>query len=462
MISAPWQELKGRTIDGKFPLLQFLGGNPRSAVFLTQFGEGEPRAATIRLAPADSSDGDLLARWKRVAELSHPHLIRLLQTGSWQTDQARLHYAVMEYAEEDLATVLRDRPLTSQEARSVLESVLEILRYLHGQGLVHARLKPANILAVNDRLKISCDGIRLAGEMPPASESTTVYDAPETRNEGFSPAGDMWSLGVTMVEALTQRLPDQTETGWGVILPEALPAEFREIADSCLQTNPHWRPRAGELAARLHQGSDHSSQHVPEPLAVNLRGASRRWRYAIPAAVLGVVTMLVTIGVMNRRDDIPQAASSPAPPPVAQPRTESQPEPIRPPVTPARQVPSGSADRVAPPRSAEGIGAPPSKPKVKSDANGGVLRQVLPDVPAKARATIQGTVRIGVRTQVDASGRVTSAEIASAGPSSYFAGLALRASRQWEFEPMSDGSVWLLKFELTRGGTKVHPSRVSP
>src|SRR6185503_1087422 len=97
----------------------------------------------------------------------------LFQTGSCEVNQVAVHYAVMEYAEEVLATVLRERPLTPEETRPMLESVLNVLAYLHGQGLAHTRLKPSNILAMDDRLKISCDGIRESGELPEASEETS-------------------------------------------------------------------------------------------------------------------------------------------------------------------------------------------------------------------------------------------------------------------------------------------------
>src|SRR5689334_21080734 len=205
MTSAPWQEWEGRIIDGRFPLQRFLGGNAHSAVFLTQYGEPEPRNAAIRLVRADSAEKDLPARWDRAAQLSHANLIRLFERGSCQTDQVELHYAVTEYAEEVLATVLQDRPLGFEEAHDALESILDVLAYLHAQGLVHGCLKPGNIMAVSDRLKVSCDGIRKAGES--ASGKSGAYDAPELRVTGFTPAGDIWSLGKSLAESLTQCLP---------------------------------------------------------------------------------------------------------------------------------------------------------------------------------------------------------------------------------------------------------------
>jgi len=47
----------------------------------------------------------------------------------------------------------------------------------------------------------------------------------------------------------------------------------------------------------------------------------------------------------------------------------------------------------------------------------GVLHQVLPDVPESASDTIQGTIRVNVRVNVDSSGNVVEADLTSPGPS---------------------------------------------
>jgi len=57
----------------------------------------------------------------------------------------------------------------------------------------------------------------------------------------------------------------------------------------------------------------------------------------------------------------------------------------------------------------------------------------LPEVSEKARATIQGVVRVSVRVHVDPTGNVSEASLDSAGPSKYFADLALKTARRWQF-----------------------------
>jgi TonB family protein len=97
---------------------------------------------------------------------------------------------------------------------------------------------------------------------------------------------------------------------------------------------------------------------------------------------------------------------------------------------------------------------------------GEVIRQIVPDVPQKARDTLHGTLRVRVRVRVDPSGGVTDATLDSPGPSRYFAGLALQAARSWKFGPKSDGRAvsneLVLRFEFRRTATRVLPERAAP
>ncbi len=118
----------------------------------------------IKLIPVDPGNAELqLSRWRLAAKLSHPHLIRLFQMGPCQLGNTELLYAVMEYAEEDLSQILPHRPLTPGEAREMLESTLDALAHVHGNGFAHGHMKPANIMALDDRIKLSSDGLSVDG-----------------------------------------------------------------------------------------------------------------------------------------------------------------------------------------------------------------------------------------------------------------------------------------------------------
>ena len=102
-----------------------------------------------------------------------------------------------------------------------------------------------------------------------------------------------------------------------------------------------------------------------------------------------------------------------------------------------------------------------------SAARGEVLDQVLPDVSEKARATIHGVVRVTVRIHADPTGNVADASLDSPGPSQFFADLALKAARRWQFgSPEMGGhsvpSEWLIRFEFTPSGVKAFPKQSAP
>ena len=430
-----WRHWEGRVVDGIFHLGRYLGGGKYSAVFLTEYGAQEPRKAAIKLISEDHPDLEQLrpSIEESIAKWSHPHLLRLFQTGRCRLGDTAALYVVMECAEVALSQVIPQRPLTPDEAREMLVPTLDALDYLHGKGMVHGHLKPTNILSVDDQLKISSDGLYRTGETRSSLQPMGAYDPPEMADGHVSAAGDVWALGMTLVEVLTQSLPVWTRQGDPVV-PTTLPDPFQDIARHCLQQDPQRRWRVKDIAARLSQSSEPGGQTVDSPRRF------AQWRYLVPAAfALALVAMLAVPRLWNR---------PPPPTPSAAPTTDKsnqkQAVPLTPEPSPMPAAPKASAS-----------GSIPGK----------VVKQVLPDVPRKARETIQGKVRVHIRIRVDSSGRVMDAKIDSPKASRYFAQLALHAAQRWQFAaPKINGrnvsSSWILQFEFDRTATKVHPARV--
>jgi serine/threonine protein kinase len=204
---------EGRIVDGRFPLLKWLGGSERSSVFLTELDGDRSRRAAIKLIPASSRGAEAQAAvWELTATLSHPHLMRLFSAGRCQFGDAEVLFVVTEAADEILSEILPLRPLTPTETREMLEPVLDALAYLHAKGFVHSRLKPSNIAAIGDQLKLSCDSLHVAGDPGIHAWAPAAHDAPECASDAVTPAADVWSLGVTLVEALTQYPPPWDRT----------------------------------------------------------------------------------------------------------------------------------------------------------------------------------------------------------------------------------------------------------
>jgi len=290
----------GQLVDGKFRVRELVGRTERSSVFLTEYDGQQVKKAAIKLIPADSVDAPAqLARWKHAAKLSHPHLVRLLEMGRCELDHTDMLYVVMEYAEENLSLVIKRRPLTPEEARDLLGPVVDALAYVHANGFVHCRLKPSNIMADDDLLKISSDGLCRIGESSGSPGKPGAYDPPEAAGGRISPAGDVWSLGMTLTESLTQRLPVWERTNQAEpSLPSNLQPEILDLARHCLRRDPQMRWTVANIAARLQPNSPAPPKQIPlnpQPTFTNPRVIG-----VAVVAVLGLVAIVASPRLFKR------------------------------------------------------------------------------------------------------------------------------------------------------------------
>jgi TonB family protein len=428
-----WQ---GQVVDGRFPLEQYLGGSEHQAVFLTRIPGGATKAA-IKLIRATACNPDAqLAAWRRAAKLSHPHLIRIFDGGRCWLASTDLVFVVTEYAEENLGQVVPQRVLTAEEADSTLRPILDALAYLHGQGLVHGHVRSSNVMAVHEQLKLSSDGVHAPGT-PPQKPAATVYDAPETARGQLSPAADVWSLGATLAEALTQRVPRKYDKSLKLEQP------FADIVSHALVEDPAARWTVGDIQARL-AGKKVASQtgsiakEAATASAVSAPKAERQVqpreeKSRLPFVVAGIVVLaIIAVAFFLMRGSSTQSTDR------------------------AANTKSTAVDSAQPTSAANTNNAPasPSTP-------GQVINRVLPTPSRSALNTIHGTIKVRVKVKVDASGNVAHAGFVTSGPSQYFARLAMQAAQQWKFAPAASNNEQTLLFEYNRRGVdaSVQPSR---
>lgn len=465
-----WKHWEGQVVEGRFPLSQYLGGSDRSAVFLTHRGQQRSEKLAIKLIPAESSRGEAqLARWAQAAQLSHPSLIRLFESGRSTVGNRSVLFLLMEYAEEVLSQVLPQRSLTQSEVGDMLPSILQALDFLHGNGFVHGHLQPSNLMAVGDLLKLSSDGLCKAGDPGVSRVTRTIYSAPEIVNGTWSPASDVWSLGVCLVEALTQHAPSWPTTNQTVpTVPDSMPMPFRQIALQCLAPDPKQRPSVAKIrqqfeltfsVAKIRQQFELTFKEAKLQAAPAPRP---RWRYLVPVLAVAIVLALFIFFLV--RDSKPKSS-----PPIASEHVKAaaKPSPSEPNVERSVKQSDGStlshdsAPTSGLPQRAQGGGGS------TLPTSGAVVYQVVPDVSQKASDTIQGTIRVAVRVRVDPSGKVMGTEFESRGPSAYFARRAIEAAGKWRFTPaeangQNVASEWVLRFQFHKTGTKVIPRQVAP
>jgi serine/threonine protein kinase len=317
-MSNPWAKLEGQTVDGEFPLLRFLGASNHSVVFLTESAKLGRSELALKLVPATPTLAQLqLARWRASAALIHPHLVQIFEAGECQIGGRAFLYVVTDYADQNLAQLLERRALTEEETREMLTPVLDALAFLHEKKLVQGRLKPSNVLVVGDQLRLASDTIRPFSETGRTSTAASAYMPPEADEGIRMAAGDVWALGVTLCEALTQHQPSGLREG-DMLLPPQMASAFRGVVARCLNRRAKSRPTVKELqvwshGAQLVASLSASGSYAAIPDAMDAGevpstpGSSartfmeRNWMWLGLAVILGALVLFVTSWAAIRR-----------------------------------------------------------------------------------------------------------------------------------------------------------------
>lgn len=193
---------------GGYILARELGAGAIGRVFEAADPRTGRRVAIKTLVDAASNamQRSLLDEAAVVAQLSHPHVVELLDVGR---DDAGAVFLVMELVS---GTNLRDALARGPDAATLFrffDEILDALTTAHAQGIVHGDLKPANALVdANGALKVTDFGIaRVIDPLRRAEErsiaGTPRYMAPE-QLEGrvATPASDQFSFCTALGEAL--------------------------------------------------------------------------------------------------------------------------------------------------------------------------------------------------------------------------------------------------------------------
>jgi hypothetical protein len=178
------QQWAGMSLPGDLVLERFLGGDD-SGTFFHAALNGRP--VVVKLVRRDSENiAAELDSWQRTRQLNHPNLLELLDLGTTEISGETVLYAVFEAPDDSLATALKHSPLSAQEAREVLDAILNALRYLHSQGLVLGVLDAEHVLAVGDQIKLSTDALRPASD--PAASAEDIRRLGEFWKAALMPA----------------------------------------------------------------------------------------------------------------------------------------------------------------------------------------------------------------------------------------------------------------------------------
>lgn len=277
MICEGWE---GLTVDGRFPLLEWLGGWADRCVFLTV--RQSTHTANIKLIQVSGAEADAcVARWEAAKALPHPCLVEMMETGRYRLNDTDVAYVVTEKADTFLSGIVPRKAINTSELQEILLPVVDALAFVHEKGFVHGSVKPSSIELINQEWKLSSDEMARAGEPLKLNREFDTYDAPELNTGAITPAADMWSLGMIIVEACSQRTPvwDRNMPG-DLGVPDWLPQPFQEIARECIR----WDPATRISTAKVKELLTRTAVHAPAATVTSTREPEAR-RSAAAAAV---------------------------------------------------------------------------------------------------------------------------------------------------------------------------------
>ncbi|WP_017295297.1 choice-of-anchor C family protein [Geminocystis herdmanii] len=209
--------LEGQNIDNKYYLNKLLGSGGFGGVYLADevVRDRLIRTVALKLIITDNPDKQL-DELIFSTTLNHPNLISCFTCGECNLNGADFLYLLMEQADYSLEDELKKGKLSEENVKELVLDITNGLDYLHRQKpiIVHRDLKPGNILRVGDKWKISDFGL-VRSLQGTASQTTTMmgsmgYAPPEAYEGKISPAWDIWSLGILIIEILTGKLPFDT------------------------------------------------------------------------------------------------------------------------------------------------------------------------------------------------------------------------------------------------------------
>ena len=224
------------------------------------------RAVAVKVFRLDV-DGAELARveqeMRTLARLSHPGLVVVFDAGGFDVDgHGSRPYLVMELVEGPTWEQDLQRPAPTTEVVTRGAELADTLSYVHGEGVVHRDVKPANILlAATGRTKLADFGVALVADTARQTRTgmtigTAAYLSPEqVLGAEVGPPSDVYALGLVLLEGLTGRREypgTGTETALARLhrqptVPDSVPADLRDAVTAMTAREPRDRPTAGEV-----------------------------------------------------------------------------------------------------------------------------------------------------------------------------------------------------------------------
>lgn len=245
---------------GKYMLVSKLGRGGMATVYkaVPRDTLDESQAVAVKMVEILSMDPESEQRfqreWKVCVELTHPHIVKLLDFGQ----EGEYRYLVMELVHgETLRSQVSAQGLPPHRAYRLLAPVMSALAYSHDKGIVHRDLKPENVMLsyganrAEPRVLVMDFGLARSHHFETVTATgnvlgTPAYMAPEQINGQWQAASDQYALGVMAYELLTGKRPFDFDDPIQIIL-----AHLQQEPQPPRVHKPSLPPRLDALVMRM-------------------------------------------------------------------------------------------------------------------------------------------------------------------------------------------------------------------
>lgn len=251
----------GMFLGNRYEILEKIGSGGMSDVYKAKCHKLNRYVAIKVLKQEFNTDRNFVQKFKAEAQaaagLTHPNIVNVYDVG----DEDDLHYIVMELVEGITLKkyVEKKGRLESRETIGIAIQVAQGIEAAHSQHIVHRDIKPQNIIISKDgKVKVTDFGIAKAASTQTISSNamgSVHYISPEQARGGYcDERSDIYSLGITMYEMVTGRVPYEGDSTVSVALlhiqgemapaseyaPE-IPVSLDKIIVKCTQKKPECR-----------------------------------------------------------------------------------------------------------------------------------------------------------------------------------------------------------------------------
>lgn len=252
---------EGMIVGERYEIISRIGSGGMADVYKAKDNKLN-RLVAVKVMKAEfSQDRGFISKFRKEAQaaagLAHPNVVNVYDVG----DDNGIYYIVMELVQgitlKDYIT--RKGKLTVREATSIAIQVSLGLECAHRSNIIHRDVKPQNIIISTDgKVKLSDFGIARAASSNTISSNvmgSVHYSSPEQVRGGYSDAkSDIYSLGITMYEMVTGRVPYDGDTTVAIAIKHLqeemesprkfvpdLPYSLEQIILKCTQKSPDRR-----------------------------------------------------------------------------------------------------------------------------------------------------------------------------------------------------------------------------